>query len=96
MIPQRITVKPRVLHLTLHRKWFDEIRSGRKKEEYRDGKPYWNARLKEGQPFKEIRFVNGYGEHRPFLRVACEHIYFDHFNQRWVIQLGKILEVGNV
>lgn len=28
-----------VLNLTLHRKWFDMIASGEKKEEYRDIKP---------------------------------------------------------
>ncbi len=86
----------RTLHLTLHREHFDAIRSGEKTEEYREGKPYWSQRLREGTSFKEIRFVNGYGKHRPFMRVECEHIYFAPFDRRWVIQLGKILEVGNV
>ena len=35
----------KILHLTLKRKWFDLIASGEKKEEYREIKPYWVARL---------------------------------------------------
>lgn len=31
--------------LTLHKKWFDMILSGQKKEEYREIKPYWVRRL---------------------------------------------------
>ena len=31
--------------LTLHKKWFDKILSGEKKEEYREIKPYWVRRL---------------------------------------------------
>lgn len=36
---------PKILHLTLKRKWFDMIASGEKREEYRDVKPYWINRL---------------------------------------------------
>jgi len=35
----------KVLHLTLHRRYFDQIASGIKKEEYRTLKPYWKKRL---------------------------------------------------
>ncbi len=35
----------KVLHLTLKKKWFDMIASGEKKEEYRELKDYWGARL---------------------------------------------------
>lgn len=35
----------KVLHLTLKKKWFDLIASGKKKEEYREIKPYWINRL---------------------------------------------------
>lgn len=38
----------KVLHLTLRRKWFDLIASGEKKEEYREIKNYWVARLVDG------------------------------------------------
>ncbi len=35
----------KILPLTLKRKWFDMTRSGEKKEEYREIKPYWIRRL---------------------------------------------------
>lgn len=35
----------RILYLTLNKKWFDMIKSGEKKEEYRDIEPYWENRL---------------------------------------------------
>jgi hypothetical protein len=37
--------QPKILHLTLKKKWFDMIASGEKKEEYRDLKVYWANRL---------------------------------------------------
>lgn len=38
-------MKPKILHLTLKKKWFDMIASGEKKEEYREIKPHWASRL---------------------------------------------------
>lgn len=35
----------KVLHLNLSRKWFDMIKSGEKKEVYREVKEYWIRRL---------------------------------------------------
>ncbi|MGM9825701.1 MAG: hypothetical protein ACI3Z8_04610 [Paludibacteraceae bacterium] len=35
------------LHLVLKKQWYDMIASGKKKEEYRDIKPYWIMRLVE-------------------------------------------------
>ena len=34
-----------VLRLTLKRKWYNLIASGKKCEEYRDAKPYWTKRI---------------------------------------------------
>lgn len=34
-----------MLILPIKRKWFDMIKSGEKKEEYREIKPYWSKRL---------------------------------------------------
>jgi hypothetical protein len=36
---------PKILHLTLKRKWFDMIASGKKLEEYREVKKYWIERF---------------------------------------------------
>ena len=49
--------------LTLVRVWFDMILAGMKREEYRDDKPCWQARLlKPGEKEKDMRvcFRNGY------------------------------------
>lgn len=35
----------KILHLTLKKKWFDMILSGKKKEEYREVKEYWMKRI---------------------------------------------------
>lgn len=85
----------RILHLTLHRKWFDAIRSGEKTVEYRANTPYYWSRL-SGRTYDEIRFVNGYGKYRPFIRIEFAFASFGSHSQKWIIRLGKILEVGNV
>lgn len=36
----------KTLTLSLKKKWFDMIKSGVKKEEYREIKPYWKKRLR--------------------------------------------------
>lgn len=36
----------KTLTLSLKRKWFDLIKSGEKKEEYREIKPFWKKRLR--------------------------------------------------
>ncbi len=84
---------PKILHLTLHREWFDLIRSGEKTEEYRDETSYWDSRL-EGKDYDLIRFVNGYGKNRPFMVVEFKGSFC--VGGTWTIRLGKILEVGNV
>ena len=38
-----------MLVLPIKKKWFDMIRSGEKKEEYREIKPYWASRLFKNQ-----------------------------------------------
>lgn len=45
----------RNLVLTIKKKWFDMILSGKKTEEYREIKPYW-----------ETRFINYFGKHYDF------------------------------
>ena len=52
---------PRVLRLTLKRKWFDMIASGEKKEEYRTPGKWILSRL-EGKEYDRIEFKNGYGD----------------------------------
>lgn len=42
----------KILHLTLMKKWFNEILARSKKIEYREIKPYWTKRLfnEDGSP----------------------------------------------
>ena len=89
---RRAKADRQVLHLTLHRQFFDEIAEGSKKREYRDDKHYWRARL-EGRDYTEIVFRNGYLPHAPVMRVKCLGIRKGA--GRFVIRLGKILELKN-
>jgi hypothetical protein len=88
----------KILRLTLYKKWFDEIASGRKTEEYREDKPYWSSRLNNFKQYDEIHFTNGYGANRPFMRVECKGYYklqtdLSAKRFKYVILLGKVLEV---
>ena len=79
-----------ILHLTLYKKWFDEIAAGTKTEEYRAIKPYWTKRLSR-HDFNEVWFKNGYAKDAPFMRVEFKG--FDIRNDKYVIKLGKVLEI---
>lgn len=71
-----------MLILPIKKKWFDMIKSGEKKEEYREIKPYWRNRffkydlvykdgiLQVGLP--EIIFKNGYRKDSPTIRCKCK------------------------
>ena len=102
-----------ILQLTLKKQWFDLIASGDKRFEYREYKPHWWSRLlgKGGiRNYDEVRFINGYGKDRPFIRIEfngaaiVEGKYcspennepLDHDQKYFVISLGEILETGNV
>jgi len=82
----------RILHLTLLRKWFDLIASGKKTKEFREIKPYWTKRLL-GKNFDEIYFKNGYSKNALFMRVECKGI--KKGKNDYIIHLGKILEKRN-
>lgn len=87
-----------ILHLTLHKKWFDMIRSGEKKEEYRERKPFWDKRL--SKQYDRIKFVNGYGNHRPWVIVELVGHHTGFGRTGWgapesdtvhVLSLGEII-----
>jgi hypothetical protein len=48
-----------ILTLRVKKKYFDQIQSGEKTEEYRLVKPYWDARLRE-KSFDGISIICGY------------------------------------
>lgn len=53
-----------IITLPLAEVWYNMIRTGEKREEYREIKPYWTKRLKlpsgRYRPFKAVRIRYGY------------------------------------
>lgn len=66
-----------MLTLPIKKKWFDMIKSGEKKEEYRERTEYWEIRfsnLFDGL-YGEKRYVlfrNGYGNDKPTIKCFVE------------------------
>ena len=87
---------PRILHLILHREFFDLIEKGLKKTEYRECTPYWRRRL-EGRDYDVIRFRNGYATKAPVMDVQYVTKGFRVVGgkKEYAIRLGKILKVQN-
>jgi aldehyde:ferredoxin oxidoreductase len=87
-------MEPKILHLNLFKKWFDEIKSGEKKEEYRDKKEYWTKRLfnSDGtaKDFDFIVFRNGYSKQAPKINVEFLGVRED--GDRYAILLGDVFE----
>lgn len=54
----------KILTLTIKKKWFDLIKSGEKKIEYRSYKPYWIKRIVDKE-YDVIDFRNGYRSDSP-------------------------------
>ena len=83
---------PKILHLTLMKKWFDEILSGKKKIEYREIKPYWTKRLfdSDGKPkqFDFILFKNGYSKGARSMKVEFKGL---RIGKEYEILLGEVL-----
>ena len=84
----------KILHLNLHREWFDKIASGEKTEEYRALVPHWQKRL-DGKTFDEVHFRNGYRVDAPFMRVECLGITTGEWEGQpcYVIKLGKVVDL---
>jgi hypothetical protein len=90
---KRKASKSPILHLKLHREYFDAIAVGSKKTEYRDNTPYWRSRMVDRE-YTEIVFRNGYATQAPLMRVQFLGVRKDRPN-RFAIRLGRILEVKN-
>lgn len=81
-------MKEKILHLTLKKKWFDMIRSGEKKEEYREIKAYWSNRfyyfnLRPPYKFTHIRFKNGYSKNAPEFLIELKKIKIGLPKKKW-------------
>ena len=91
------TKSKRTLHLTLHKKWFDKILSGKKKYEFRLAKLYWQKRL-ENKQYDIIEFRNGYQREAPMMKVVFRGVQKRKIKKYdfYCIGLGEIIEVKNL
>lgn len=102
----------KILRLTLKKKWFELIISGKKKEEYREINRYWIQRLcneveyemggsLEGvfKKFTHIKFTNGYGKNSPSFMIECKGITTGNAKPEWSDNWqGEvfIIKLGNI
>ena len=64
----------KLLHLTLSKNWYDKIKNGKKKVEYREYKDYWKSRI-IGKDFTHILFRCGYSVKYQLLIAEIKKIY---------------------
>jgi len=93
----------KTLHLIVHKRWFDLIKSGEKTEEYREITKYWRKRLcdKENKMkhFDTITFSNGYSKNRPQFEIELLGAYAGEGSESWGAILGKtyyVFELGKI
>lgn len=92
-----------MLVLPIKKKWFDMIKSGEKKEEYREIKRYWITRFNNKGMLSKynphvIIFRNGYGKNRPTIKCKV-NIRVVRGKQEWGAEPNKkyyILEILEV
>ncbi len=85
----------KVLRLSVKEPWFSMIVSGQKTEEYRDMKPYWDARLfnnawggynahRHGiDAYTHVLIVNGYSDKRPRIEKAIRQVRVGKPRKGW-------------
>lgn len=85
-------MQPLTLHLTLYAEHFSAILAGTKNIEYRRRSERYDKQFQK--PYTHIKFINGYGRHRPWLLIEIQR--FEKTPNQWLIHLGDILEHGNI
>lgn len=90
----------RALNLNLNSEWFEDIKSGKKTEEYRNITDYWKKRI-EGRTYDLIIIKKGYPKRDDYSRQLVfkysgyekKTIVHKHFNniptEVYAIKLGK-------
>ena len=93
------------LVLSVRKKWFDLIKSGEKKEEYRDLTEYWKKRFgfKAGyyKNHKYVEFRNGYGKNVPKFKIELKNIQIQYPQKKWIDETIKfdncfVLQLGDI
>lgn len=98
-----------MLVLPIKKEWFDMIASGKKKEEYREIKPYYDKRFMKTFGFDylnkriEVIFRNGYSLTSPSVKCLCI-LNKGYGKQEWgaikgkeyyILTIIKIIEIKN-
>ena len=91
----------KILKTTIRKKWFKDIATGIKTEEYREIKPYWTERLTKH--YDAIQFRNGYRLDSPTMLLeyhgySVKKILHPVTKKRisvYALKLGRILELKN-
>lgn len=102
--------KTKILHLTLSRMPFEVMVTGEKTIEYREPSKWIMSRL-QGKEYDLVKFVNGYGNDKPFFVAKYEgydietHTYSVEFSNGLKVVpkkgtvrifLGGIVQMGNL
>ena len=87
----------KTLHLNLVRKWFDMIKSGEKKEEYREMSNYWCSRIGHEYYNESGLWVDGYwyGAFKAFNTITFSNGYAKDRDQFKVELKGISIGEGN-
>jgi hypothetical protein len=92
---EKAPLEKKPLFLIMEKTWFDEIRSGRKKIEYRDDSPFYRSRLmnKNGQfrNYENALLQVGYNKDGQRMTVEIKDIVL---NGEFEIHLGNITETN--
>ena len=83
-----------MLTLPIKKKWFDMIKSGEKKEEYREIKPYYQIRLNKWAytGTHTILLRNGYSKTSRTLECEC-FVEIDYGKEEWGAEPNKMYYV---
>lgn len=99
-----------MLTLPIKKKWFDMIRTGEKKEEYRTRNDYYYTRFKkivdkiENGEEQYILLRNGYSSNSPTLKIKVDDIVIGGGREEWgfispvmcfVIKIASVEEIKN-
>ena len=90
-----------MLTLPIKKKWFDMIKSGEKKEEYREIKPYWTKRFYNLKTYicgysvtyeGKVIFKNGYSKESP--QIECSVVITKGYGKKeWGAEPNKLYYV---
>lgn len=80
------------LTLTIAEPWFSMIRDGKKKEEYREIKPYYKSRF-QFKKFEKLVLRNGYRADSPKITLNNPRIRIGTGRQEWGAEPGTFYYV---